>query len=154
MIIHLEMYTHICKQCTITYRYASNCLGKKKGSTGIYAGCWEWCMDTRTHTHTQTHLYTQPDAHIAVLDGMGTVRLVLYKTRRWDGTYGTQLTPDRHTGQCVCYSQFWVEDVQVAHIVSVVCWTEPGQNQQQQSLHDPLSSGSWVSVSFAFFLFL
>jgi len=34
-------------------------------------------MDTRAHTNT--HLYTQPDAHIAVLMGWGTVRLSCIK---------------------------------------------------------------------------
>lgn len=33
------------------------------------------------------------------------------------------------------YSQFRIENVQVAQIVCVVGWAEPGQHQQQQSLH-------------------
>lgn len=33
------------------------------------------------------------------------------------------------------YSQLRIEDVQVAQIVCVVGWAEPGQHQQQQSLH-------------------
>lgn len=35
----------------------------------------------------------------------------------------------------VLYSQFRIEDVQVAQIVCVVGRAEPGQNQEQQSLH-------------------
>lgn len=37
----------------------------------------------------------------------------------------------------VLYSQFRIENVQVAQIVCVVGRAEPGQNKQQQSLHDP-----------------
>lgn len=38
------------------------------------------------------------------------------------------------------YSQLRIEDVQVAQIVCVVCRAEPGQHQQQQSLHGQCSA--------------
>lgn len=43
-------------------------------------------------------------------------------------------------GGWTLYSQFRIEDVQVAQIVCVVGRAEPGQNQQQQSLHDQRSA--------------
>lgn len=78
---------------TNTYRYASSLALKKGISWDLCSSC-KWCMDTRAHTNT--HLYTQPDAHIAVPDGMGYCATVLYKTRRWDGTDGR----NSHTGHC------------------------------------------------------
>lgn len=55
----------------------------------------------------------------------------------WDGMGGLV---------CVWYSQLWVEDMQVAHIVCVVGWTEPRQHQQQQSLHNDPSLPLYPSL--------
>jgi len=52
-------------------------------------------MDTRAHTNT--HLYTQPDAHIAVLMGWGTVRLSCIKLEDEMVHMGQT---DTHTGHC------------------------------------------------------
>lgn len=54
--------------CTNTNRYASNCLGKKKKRDQL--GFMQ-VVENDVWTHAHKHLYTQPDAHIAVLDGMG-----------------------------------------------------------------------------------
>lgn len=47
---------------------------------------------------------------------------------------------EQDAGGWESYSQFRIEDVQVAQIVCVVGRAEPGQNQQQQSLHGQCST--------------
>lgn len=53
--------------------------------------------------------------------------------RWWRDRWGNVCWRDAGVGWV--YSQFRIENVQVAQIVCVVGWAEPGQHQQQQSLH-------------------
>lgn len=63
------------------------------------------------HAHTDTH------THTAGLHGL----LLLEESDGVNGCSRSMLS-----GTVVQYSQLRVEDVQVAHIVSVVGWAEPG----------------------------
>lgn len=59
---------------------------------------------------------------------------------RWDGWMdGCSVRGMREDSE-MSYSQLRIEDVQVAQIVCVVGWAEPGQHQQQQSLHPHCSA--------------
>lgn len=79
------------------------------GSIGIYAGLANDVQYGHARAHKHTLIHTQPDAHIAVLMGWGTVRLSCIRLEdemvHMGATHQTH-TQDIATSRCVCYSQF------------------------------------------------
>lgn len=83
----MHKHIQVCKQFIL-----------KNGISWDLCRSCKWCMDTRARTNT--HLYTQPDAHIAVLMGWGTVRLSCIRLEDEMVHMGATHQTHTHTGHC------------------------------------------------------